>query len=211
MPSVSLLLSGALKGEKVTIRGAPMTKTLLSEPPRPKTSARTTLMRILACTIGLLLVLGTARLAGKDGSVRPDDSSKDTVARAEGLAANVAVNAEPANSKETAVRSREGHKLNDVVGEFQKSGDRYNFYPQSGGGVIRVLENLALERVANRLVDDPASRLWVVSGVLTEYRGENFLLLTRAVLKTRAGALPPSDEPGQRGKATSESAPTRSN
>lgn len=86
-------------------------------------------------------------------------------------------------------RLREGSKIADQLGEFQKTADRYSFYLKDGKGVVRVLENLALERVARSLEDDPSPRLWSVSGVLTEYRGENFLLVTRAILKSKSGAV----------------------
>jgi hypothetical protein len=82
-------------------------------------------------------------------------------------------------------RLREGSKLVDQIGEFQKSGERINFFSKDGHGVLRVLENLALERVGRVLDDNPATRDWSVSGVVTEFRGENYLLLTRAVLKAR--------------------------
>ncbi|MGE0757731.1 MAG: hypothetical protein AB7O38_11950 [Pirellulaceae bacterium] len=99
---------------------------------------------------------------------------------------------EPAGSKEIVLRQREGVRITDQLGEFQKSGDRYNFYPQNGKGIIRVLENLALERVTQQLGDVTATRIWCVSGILTEYRGENYLLVTRAVLKQRNAATAPA-------------------
>jgi hypothetical protein len=33
-------------------------------------------------------------------------------------------------------------------------------------------------------------RLWSVSGIVTEYCGENYLLVTRAVMKPRRGPAP---------------------
>lgn len=93
------------------------------------------------------------------------------------------------------MRLREGSKITDQAGEFQKSGDRYSFYPKEGKGSLRVLENLSLERVARTMEDDPAPRLWNVTGVVTEYQGENFLLISRATLKARTFAKPISLDP----------------
>lgn len=83
------------------------------------------------------------------------------------------------------VRLREGFKLVDQLGEFQRSGDQYSFFAKETYGVLRVLENLALERVARVLDDNPSMRVWSVTGVVTEYRNENYLLITRAVLKAQ--------------------------
>ena len=80
---------------------------------------------------------------------------------------------------------REGSKLVDQVGDFQKSGEQINFYIKEPGAVLRVLENLALERVARVLDDNPSMRSWSVTGVITEFRGENYLLVTRATLKAQ--------------------------
>jgi hypothetical protein len=83
-------------------------------------------------------------------------------------------------------RIREGSKLVNQVGEFQKlTGDQVNFFAADGIGTLRVLENLALERVVRTMDDSDNSdrRTWSVSGVVTEFRGENYLLLTRAVFR----------------------------
>lgn len=87
-------------------------------------------------------------------------------------------------------RIREGSKLVDQIGEFQKSGDQINFFAKQPHGALRVLENLALERVVRVLDDNPAKRVWSVTGVITEFRGENYLLVTRAVLKAQPKSGP---------------------
>ncbi len=90
-------------------------------------------------------------------------------------------------------RIREGSRLVDQIGEFQKSGDQINFFAKEGNGAVRVLENLALERVARVLDDNPTMRVWSVTGTITEFRGENYLLVTRAVLKAQPKSGPPVD------------------
>lgn len=81
---------------------------------------------------------------------------------------------------------REGSKLIDQIGEFQRSGDQFSFFAKENYGGLRVLENLALERIARVLDDNPSMRLWSVTGVVTEYRNENYLLITRAVVKAQS-------------------------
>jgi hypothetical protein len=108
-----------------------------------------------------------------------------------GSAANVppavraAVNFPPAapdgaNAK-TSERLREGTRLTDVKGTFQSvGGDSVSFSPE-GKDAFRVLENLALQRVSQVLDENKGARQWTVSGIITEYRQANYLLITKAV------------------------------
>jgi len=187
---------------------------------------------LVSCVSWLLLVLVTTQQAG--GDTAPGDrhsadaaAKKDVSAKKEPALKSEAVPKKPSNTatkkapadspqkdehtpvaNEALVRLREGAKLVDQIGEFQKSGERYNFYPQTAKGVIRVLENLALERVASMLVDDPSPRLWNVSGMVTEFRGENYLLITKAVLKPR-GVGATNASPASVAKAVTESSPAQ--
>jgi hypothetical protein len=49
---------------------------------------------------------------------------------------------------------------------------------------FRVLENLALERINRELGQARGTLQWTVSGIVTEYRGNNYLLVTKAVVKS---------------------------
>ena len=137
---------------------------------------------------------------------------------AAGLLAAMAANAanppatkvEPDGRRETAavsehgtplaeMRLREGSILSDEVGEFLTTGDRLVFQPRDRGSSLVVLENLALERISSVLEESDAARLWSVSGTVTEYRGTNYLLVTRAALKAnRQPAKPPASPESQR-------------
>jgi hypothetical protein len=91
------------------------------------------------------------------------------------------------------LRLREGTRLKDVVGRFRQSGDSLVFIDGENrelGG----LPNLNLERVARMLqsVEEPESVTWSISGTVTEYSGQNHLLITRAVF--RSAAPPPTPE-----------------
>jgi hypothetical protein len=89
------------------------------------------------------------------------------------------------------VRLREGMKVVNQIGELRETGGRIAFYPDGETHSLQLLENLALERVSHDL--DVTQRKWSVSGIVTEYKGGNYLLLHRAVLKARA-----SNSPGPR-------------
>ncbi len=83
-----------------------------------------------------------------------------------------------------AFRLREGMKFVNRIGELKESGGRITFYPDGQTQSLQLLENLALERVSGDL--DRTSRKWSVSGIVTEFKGSNYLLLHRAVLKARS-------------------------
>lgn len=86
----------------------------------------------------------------------------------------------PAKPQTPPRQIREGEVV-EFVGALELSGDRAVFYPQDGGEPLRLLENLALERVTRLLRETHAERQWLVSGEITEYRGANYLLLHKAV------------------------------
>ena len=98
--------------------------------------------------------------------------------------------AEPNTSTETdsekQKRLREGTVLNERLGRFRSAEAMFWFRDLHDGRELRVLENLALERVARALHELPQTRTWAVTGTVTEYQGENYLLITRAVLKSVA-------------------------
>lgn len=82
-------------------------------------------------------------------------------------------------------RLREATEVMDQPGTFRMTGDRVTFFTELGSGRFVVLENLALERVVRALEDSPMPLGWTVSGVITEFQGDNFLLLHRVVLRNR--------------------------
>lgn len=123
--------------------------------------------------VGVLLGAGTARAAA---------------ARSEPAAAEAA----PAAA---AVRWREGELLEEQVGTLELSGERVQCTLAGSQRTLPVLENLALERVV-RLLDQQVAGPWLITGLVTEYRGRNYLLLQRAVVRTVDGA--PAQRPPDR-------------
>jgi hypothetical protein len=84
------------------------------------------------------------------------------------------------------LRVREGLELTDRIGTFELSGDRARFVAADDGVSLIGLENLSLERVIHAIRDNPQQgQSWKVSGVVTEFEGRNYLLITRAILAAR--------------------------
>ncbi len=93
-------------------------------------------------------------------------------------------------------RLREGTELLDVPGSFKLTGDRATFYPADGSGRLGGLENQTLERVATVIGEDPRPMEWLVTGSVTEFKGNNYILVTRAILKTKPSApAKPGEKP----------------
>lgn len=132
----------------------------------------------LAACLGSML-LGTV-LVGKVLSVPAQDSQPP---RDESLAANQA-------DASKAKRHREGMLLQKLEGVIQSAADSYVLLITGADGKptgeqFRLLENLALERAATLLQqsESPEEKLWVVSGIVTEFKQTNYLLMTRVVAK----------------------------
>ncbi|HMS95000.1 MAG TPA: hypothetical protein PKA03_07240 [Tabrizicola sp.] len=118
----------------------------------------------------------SARLAAPDVAAGPDSPGP---AAAQPVALRRNTEDRPAGD-----RQREGARLTDVHGLFELTGDRVAFFPGAGRESYRLLENLALERVAQVISESRTRQEWMVSGTLTEFRGANYLLLTKAVIKS---------------------------
>jgi hypothetical protein len=87
---------------------------------------------------------------------------------------------------DSEVRFHEGDELVDQAGRFSPRGDRMLFLTADGKIRLITLENATLDRIAIDLDGNSGPRQWIVSGKVTEYRGSNYLLLTRAQRKSEA-------------------------
>jgi len=81
-------------------------------------------------------------------------------------------------------RIREGSEVS-LTGSFRITGDRVTFYSKDGELRLRCLENLMLERIARLADRSPDMLEWKMRGTVTEFRGNNFLLVTHAVLMSK--------------------------
>lgn len=69
------------------------------------------------------------------------------------------------------------------AGYFLATGSRVAFVLADNKRNFIALENRNLERVAQAIAENAKQLEWIVSGTISEYRGENFLLVNRAELK----------------------------
>ncbi len=136
-------------------------------------------------------------VAGLDAA--EDSSAANAAAATNAARSNTAENARAGEPKSAAGaggridgylaggRWREGSKLVDVAGQFKTSGERVAFHGADGKSRFPCLENLNSERVARIVAESPPESLdWIVQGTLTEFRNENYLLVTQAVISNRA-------------------------
>jgi hypothetical protein len=90
--------------------------------------------------------------------------------------------------QESGFRTREGTEMLGQLGCFRRAGDRLVFTPAGSHQQLIALENLNLERIARVIADNP-ERLrpleWNVTGTVTEFRGDNYLFVRRASLRSR--------------------------
>jgi len=111
----------------------------------------------------------------------------------------------------TPPRLREGSRIGSTVGRFSRVGRRWAFEVEPISAKAdeaaaltarsdaslpedplmatkyQVLENLALQRIVDAVSQDPNDLRWTATGVITEFSGENWLLLStvfRAPSKT---------------------------
>ena len=84
-------------------------------------------------------------------------------------------------------RFREGTRVSDLVGIVRQTGQRYTFFVEAEGSRFVLLENLMLERIMRSQASHPGIVQWKVSGTVTEFQGQNYLLIEHALL--RGGAF----------------------
>jgi hypothetical protein len=136
--------------------------------------------------LGWAIAVGVALAAvnGADGEPTPGDAAVKNTAIPENDRP-VAPSRSGGAPKER-IRVREGLELTDRIGTFELSGDRARFIAADDGLALIGLENLSLERVIHAIRDNPQQgQTWKVSGVVTEFEGRNYLLITRAILAAR--------------------------
>jgi hypothetical protein len=80
---------------------------------------------------------------------------------------------------------REGTELVNQLGQFKLSGQRVVFIAADGRRQLEGLENLSLERIVKEISASSDPRTWLVTGTVTEFQGGNYLLVRRAIQKSR--------------------------
>ncbi len=122
-------------------------------------------------TVGLCLMIGVSLIA----TAAPGRFAEDPPARGKANAAD--------SLTKTKGRVREGTRLNDKRGFFTQRGDGATFNLGDGSLKIEGLENLNLERVVRTIaLSDKSNEIeWLVSGIVTEFQGGNYLFIDRAI------------------------------
>lgn len=85
---------------------------------------------------------------------------------------------EPADKK----RLRENTAFQGQAALFRSVGNRTSVFLLPSNERFTCLENLCLERVLQVMEEHPEEVHWRIDGLYTEFRGENYVLLRRAVL-----------------------------
>jgi hypothetical protein len=160
-------------------------------------------MSIRNCVFCFVAVMGMGAVAVLANDLAPSggeqgdlEGSADSAARGRTGERGEGNPEEKAEAADRADRVREGTKWQNERGTFTLVGDRVTFTKQGQNYIV--LENLNLERVVktieeNRTVTDADTLEWTVDGTVTEFRGANFVLITRSVLVARprgTGATP---------------------
>lgn len=115
--------------------------------------------------------------AKQTGAPRPGAQAAETIEDAQASA-----------SDNSANLRREGTQLREERGRFEFNGDRIAFITAETKTRFIGLENLNLQRIAQILGDSADSLEWTVNGVITEFQGTNYLLVTRAARATSTSA-----------------------
>lgn len=77
--------------------------------------------------------------------------------------------------------SREGTKVKSQRAVCRLSGDRLSIQFAGSKDSIGALENLSAQRIVQAIEEDAGDTNWVVSGTLTEFQNNNYILLERVM------------------------------
>jgi hypothetical protein len=175
--------------------------------PPHKRLTRRTLVGTLAATLGAAALppsVATAQ-APLTSPQPPYSASQPTVQSgsqpAIGTAPeNTAAPSDPNTFEKPKLRHREGTQVVARRGRIERRGERFVFLGVEPAVQWMVLENLALERILRVIETEESDNVeWTVDGMVTEFRGVNYLLLRRTVVRSageraaprRLESLPP--------------------
>jgi len=122
-----------------------------------------------------------------------DARRKDTAIAQEIQGNASASNPEKASNNDGLVKKAEKRQL---IREGTTAQSRHVIFRVTGNRVIMMqvqesekyfcLENLNLQRITDVIRDNPALTDWTVDYAVTEYKGENYVLIQRAILTSTA-------------------------
>ena len=91
-------------------------------------------------------------------------------------------------------RIREGTTFKGMLVFFRQIGDRTAMYTVEDNRRFLCLENLALERILTTIEEKPERQIWKIDGEFTEFRGENYVLIRRALFSQNPTMMQPLQE-----------------
>lgn len=130
-----------------------------------------------------VVLLAGATIGASAESSAPKDS---TSGRPSATSDTPAPATKDAQEKLPPSHLREGATVTDLVGHFKAAGDRWVFFEEGNSRRLIALENQNLERLSRTMAESPLPLVWKVTGTITEFRGKNYLLIERAVLRGTA-------------------------
>jgi hypothetical protein len=130
-------------------------------------------------TVGAILPIGTFAVRGQRPATpaQPDQEMKPIIAP-------------PARQAQHAKRIRDGTPFKDMHVFFRPAGDRTALYTVEDNRRFTCLENLQLERILTAIQEKSGREFWKVEGEFTEFRGENYVLIRRAVFAEAPAVQP---------------------
>ena len=89
----------------------------------------------------------------------------------------------PESEKEIVRKNqREGTTFQGRRMTVRKTGNRTTLYCDNSNERYICLENLNLERILRAMEENPTRSVWKIDGTYTEFYGENYILIRRAVV-----------------------------
>jgi len=153
---------------------------------------RTGLWIVTASAFAALTVLLVA--IGYGRSLRAEDAASPSGPPTGAASAGAVSTADTQSAAQAPgrLRLREGTALRGLVGSIRPLGDRWTLFLSQRDERYILLENLALERILRTNASFTEAPDWTVDGTVTEFRGQNYLLIEKALLGRTT--VPPSDQ-----------------
>lgn len=137
-------------------------------------------------TVLLLAISGAGSLTAEDTANAPPNAVSPP------FGPSGAADSGTAGGAPGPTRLREGTSLRGLIGTIRPVGERWTLFLTQRDERFILLENLALERILRTNASFTEAPNWTVDGTVTEFRGQNYLLIEKALIG-RVTA-PPSDQ-----------------
>lgn len=131
-----------------------------------------------AATTVLLVAIGRGGLLRAEDAANPPAPTTDPATPGAAGVAEMQADAQASGR----LRLREGTTLRGLVGSIRPLGERWTLFLSQRDERYVLLENLALERILRTNASFTEAPDWTIDGTITEFRGQNYLLIEKALL-----------------------------